>query len=41
MPINGVVAVYDYSPELHGTEGTKGFAILKVEGGKYVVEATS
>ncbi len=40
-PIAGVVAVYDYSPEQHGTSGTKGFAILKVENGKYVVEQTS
>lgn len=40
-PINGVVAVYDYTPDQHGTTGTKGFAILRVEGGKYVVEASS
>jgi len=40
-PINGVVAVYDYTPMEHGTTGTKGFAILKVVGGKYVVEASS
>ena len=40
-PVNGVVAVYDYTPEQHGTEGTRGFAILKVENGEYVVEASS
>lgn len=40
-PVNGVVAVYDYTPDQHGTTGTKGFAILRVEKGKYVVEASS
>ncbi len=40
-PVNGVVAVYDYTPEQHGTTGTRGFAILRVEKGKYVVEASS
>lgn len=40
-PINGVVAVYDYTPDQHGTEGTRGFAILRVKDGAYVVESSS
>lgn len=35
--LNGAVAVYDFSAQQHGPTGIKGQAVLKVEGGKFVL----
>lgn len=36
--IGGTLAVYEFTPERHGPEGIAGLAIIRVQGGRFVLE---
>lgn len=36
--VSGVLAVYSFSPELHGPQGIDGLAIIRLEGGAFALE---